>query len=144
MKLAEMTGGKDKLKKTAGAVRDTAARQAKGARGAAAGKIDALMGALDETLLNVKTLGLTLKDFQLGSGVLPSVRATLEGSVDAVDPVRLAQMIDDHPDNEILQTTLKLLQSAVKYKDRLSVFDLTGIELSIKVGFPPDVSLRFI
>ena len=144
MKLGNLKGGKGELLKKAEQVRDTAVKETQQARKAAEGKIDSLMAALDETLVNVKTLGLTLKDLEMGSGIVPSVTATLQGSVNAVDPVRLGTMIEEHPENEILQTTLKLLRTAVRYKDRLSVFDLKGIELGIKLGFPPNVSMRFI
>ena len=133
MKIGDLKGGKDQLLKKAEEIKDGAAE-----------KFDAVMEALDETLINVKALGLTLKDFELGGGLLPSVMVTLEGSVNDVDPVRIGKMIDDHPDNEILQHTLGLLQRAVEYKDRLSVFDLTGIELGIKAALPPNVSIRFI
>ena len=144
MKIGGLKGEKDKLWKKAEKIKDTAVEQADQAKVAAAEKFDALMESLDETLVNVKALGLTLKDFELGGGIVPSASVTLQGSVNAVDPARLGKMIDDHPDNEILLTTLRLLQRSVEYKDRLSVFDLKGIELGIKAALPPNVSIRFI
>jgi ABC-type phosphate transport system auxiliary subunit len=107
-------------------------------------KVDRMVACLDETLLKIKALGLTLKDFELENGVIPSVRAKLHGAIDAVDAERIDKMIAENETNEVLTTTLKALRMASRHKDRFAVFDLRGVEVDLTLGLPPSVSVRFV
>jgi hypothetical protein len=150
MKLEKLKGSKESLAGVKGQLGDLEAQTGKlrarvdEAKAEAREKVDKMVACLDETLLRIKALGLTLKDFELENGVIPSVRATLHGAVDAVDAERIDKMIAENEDNEVLTATLKALRMATRYKDRLAVFDLRGVEVDLTLGLPPSVSVRFV
>jgi molybdopterin-binding protein len=57
---------------------------------------------------------------------------------------RIDKMIAENETNEVLTTTLKALRMASRYKDRLAMFNLRGVEVDLTLGLPPSVSVRFV
>jgi hypothetical protein len=57
---------------------------------------------------------------------------------------RIDKMIAENETNEVLTTTLKALRMASRYKDRLAMFNLRGVEVDLTLGLRPSVSVRFV
>ena len=150
MNLAKLKDAKGSIENVKGQLGDLEAKTGEikkrvdEAKDQAREKVDGMVACLDETLLKIKALGLTLKDFELENGVIPSVRATLQGEIDAVDAKRIDTMIAENESNEVLVTTLKALRMASRYKNRLAIFDLRGVNVDLTLGLPPSVSVRFV
>jgi len=107
-------------------------------------KINEMLDGLNDGLPKIKALGLSVKDFRVGQGAIPDITIKLAGSIDAIDPGKIQKIIDEHPDEKILVTTLKALQSASHMKDRLSALDFKGLEAELTLALPPSISVNFM
>ena len=107
-------------------------------------KINEMLDGLNDGLPKIKALGLSVKDFRVGQGAIPDINIKLAGSIDAIDPDKIQEIIDQYPDEKILVTTLKALQSASHMKERLSALEFKGIEADLTLALPPSISVNFM
>lgn len=107
-------------------------------------KINEMLDGLNDGLPKIKALGLSVTDFRVGQGAIPDIMIKLAGDIDTIDPGKIQEIIDQYPDEKILVTTLKALQSASHMKDRLSALEFKGIEAELFLGLPPAISVNFM
>ncbi len=108
------------------------------------GKVEQLVHDFNAAIPAMKTLGFSVKSFTIGVGLLPELDATLEGDVDALDPTKIQGLIDAHADNKALVAILEGLQTAAKFKEQLTAMGIKGVEMDIKLGFPPLVTIDLL
>jgi len=127
----------DKLKGKVDKLKDDVA-------GAAVEKVDQLMGDFSEAIPTIKGLGLSVSDFRIGMGVIPEIEAKLTGSVEALDADKIQELIESSQENDILIYILKALRTASNLKERLGGLGFEGVEVDVKLGLPPRISVGFI
>jgi len=111
---------------------------------AAVDRVNDLLRELNDAIPTLKSLGLSVKDVDFRMGVIPEVRATLVGSIDALDPEQIQGLIDSNPDKDLLTAVLRSLQSAYHLKTLLVSVGFQRVEMDLKLGLPPSVSVRFV
>ncbi len=111
---------------------------------AAGGSVNKLLEEFNDAIPTLKALGLSIKDVDFKMGVLPEVRATLTGSVEAVDPAKIQELIDGNHDKDLLTAVLRALQAASHMKAPLAAVGFRGVEVQLKLGLPPTASVRFV
>ena len=107
-------------------------------------KINEMLDGLNDGLPKIKALGLSVKDFRVGQGAIPDITIKLAGDINAIDPDKIQEVIDQYPNEKILVTTLKALQSASHMKERLSALEFKGIEAELMLGLPPSIAVNFM
>ncbi len=128
----------------AAAASDKVRKTASDAGVAITGKVEQLVHDFNAAIPAMKTLGFSVKSFTIGVGLLPELDATLEGDVDALDPAKIQALIDAHADNKALVAILTSLQTAAKFKNLLTGMGIKGVEIDIKLGFPPLVTIDLL
>ncbi len=107
-------------------------------------KVNQLLDDFNNALPTIKTLGLSMKNFHIGMGVIPEIETTLSGSVDAIDIKKIQELIQDNPDKKILTSILKALQTAFSAKEKLGDLAFKSVEVVTKIGLPPKISVDFM
>ena len=121
----------DKLKEKAGEV-----------AGAALETGNQAVHDFNEAVPRLKALGLSVHNLRVDIGVIPDVGVTLTGSVAAIDPVKIKEMIEAHQKNKVLVMILEGLRTASAFKEPLGDVGFKGVDLDVKL-VPPKVSVRF-
>ena len=106
-------------------------------------KLNQLLDDFNSAIPTMNALGLSIKDFNMKMAVIPEIEAKLIGSLDAVDPEKIEEIVSKNPDKKMLIGILKGLQTASLAKNRISGLSLGGIEVDIKLGLPPSVKVGF-
>lgn len=107
-------------------------------------KINEMLDALNDGIPKIKALGFSVKDFRIGQGLIPDVMIKIAGEIDAINPDKLQEIIDQYPDEKILTVILKALQTSSHMKDRLSALDFKGLEAEVMLGIPPSIAINFM
>jgi len=114
--------------------------------GAATESANKLLEHFNDAIPTLKGLGLTVSNVHLGMGILPEIQATLTGSIEAVDPAKIQELIDSNKEKErdFLTLVLRSLQAASRMKDQISAAGFKGVKVDLKLGLPPHVSVGFL
>lgn len=112
--------------------------------GAAAGTVEKMLDDFNQAVPIIKGLGFSIKDIKVEVGVPPKVKATLTGSVEAMDSEKIQELIDAKPDKKFLVNILKSLLAASHIKEQLGALVFKGVEAKIKLGVPPSISVNFM
>ncbi|MDH5562944.1 MAG: hypothetical protein OEY91_04875 [Nitrospirota bacterium] len=112
--------------------------------GKAKEKVDRMLAEFNAALPVLEALGLSLKDFKMGMGIIPEIQAKLVGSLEDVKEDKIEEMIEQYQDNKTLTTVLKALKMAASIRKRVEGIPFTGIEVGLKLGLPPNVSVGFV
>jgi hypothetical protein len=112
--------------------------------GKAKEKVDRMLAEFNAALPVLEALGLSLKDFKMGMGLIPEIQAKLVGSLEDVKEDKIEGMIEQYQDNKTLTTVLKALKMAAGIRKRVEGIPFTGIEVGLKLGLPPKVSVGFV
>jgi hypothetical protein len=107
----------------------------------AAGK---MVDEFNEALPTIRALGFTVKDLQVGMGLVPEIGAKLVASTDTVDPKKIKELMDKSPENKILAGTLKALLLAYNVKQQIGNIPFKGVEVDVKLGLPPHIGVAFV
>ena len=110
----------------------------------AVGSVNKLLEEFNDAIPTLKALGLSVKDVDFKMGILPEVRSTLTGSIQAVDSAKLQELIDNNSDKDLLTAVLRSLQAASHLRAPLASVGFKGVEVNLKVGLPPNVAVRFL
>jgi hypothetical protein len=65
-------------------------------------------------------------------------------STDTVDVKKIKELIEKHPDNKTLLGVLNALQAAYTIKQEIGDLPLKGVEVVVKLGVPPLISVEFV
>jgi hypothetical protein len=112
-----------------------------GAATETAGKI---VKEFNEALPTMRDLGFTISDLQVGMGLVPEIGAKLIASTDTIDVTRIKELIAKHPDNKTLVGVLNALQAAYNIKQEIGDLPLKGVEVAVRLGLPPHISVGFV
>ncbi len=112
--------------------------------GVAMEKINRLLDEFNEAVPDIKSLGFSVHNFRMDIGAMPEINARITGSIDAMDPVKIHEMVESKQDKKILVSILKGLETASHAKDKLGSLGFKGVEADIKLGLPPKISIDFI
>ena len=112
--------------------------------GKAKEKFDHMLAEFNAALPVLETMGLSLKDFQMGMGIIPEIQAKLVGSLEDIKEDKIDSMVEQYQDNKTLTTVLKALKMAAGIRKRIDGIPFTGIEVGLKLGLPPNVSVGFV
>jgi hypothetical protein len=91
----------------------------------------------------MRALGFSVKSFSIGVGLIPELNATLVGAVDALDSNKIEEM-SQRTNNRALNVLLGGLQTAAKFKNQLTAIGVKGIEIDIKLGLPPTITVNLL
>ncbi len=64
-------------------------------------QVNQLLDDFNKTVPTIKSLGLSMKKFHMGMGVIPEIEITLSGSVNAIDIKKIQELIQNNPDKKI-------------------------------------------
>ena len=122
----------DKLKEKAGEV-----------AGAALETANQAMHDFNDAVPKLKALGLSIHNLRVSVGAIPDVGATLTGSVAAIDPGKIKELIDAHQKNKVLVMILEGLRTASAFKEPLGDVGFTGVDVDVQL-IPPKISVKFM
>ena len=108
---------------------------------------EALQKVLDEfneAIPTIKAVGLSVKHFRIGMGVLPEIEVKIAGSLEDIDLDKVQELIDSSEGKTTLTTILKGLHRACEIKERIGELVFSGVEVDAKPGIPPKVSVSFV
>ena len=107
-------------------------------------KVNQLLDDFNKAVPTIKSLGLSMKKFHMGMGVIPEIEITLSGSVNAIDTKKIQELIQNNPDKKILTSILNALQTAFSAKEQLGDLAFERVEVVAKIGIPPKISVDFL
>lgn len=107
-------------------------------------KVNHLLDEFNKAIPAIKALGFSINNFNVDMGAMPEIKAKLTGSVDAIDAKKIQELIENNQDKQILITILKGLQTASHAKEQLGELAFKGVEIDIKLGVPPKISISFM
>ena len=117
------------------------AKELTGAATETAGKI---VKEFNDALPIMRGLGFTISDLQVGMGLIPEIGAKLIASTDTIDVKQIKELIEKYPDNKTLVGVLNALQLAYNVKQEIGDLPLKGVEVTVKLGLPPHISVGFV
>ncbi len=132
----------DRIKDKAGEVASKAADVAEIAGDAGSMAMDKVTGLLDEYQKALGVLGkfgFTVGKFDIEMSLLPKIRTSVHGSMDALDIGGLKQMITDHEGDSLTVAMLKALITAKELAARIDLKKRT-IVLDVTLGIPPGIA----
>ena len=97
----------------------------------------------NEAVPTMKALGFSVRNFSVGVGLVPELDATLVGSVNSLDIEKISEW-KQRSHNKLLSMILGGLITAAELKNELTGFGIKGIEIRIKLGLPPLVSVNLL
>jgi len=112
-----------------------------GAATDAAGK---MVDEFNEALPTLRALGFTVKDLQMGMGLVPEINVKLVASTDTVDAKKIKEIMEKNPENKTLTAALKGLLAAYNLKQMVGSVPFKGVELDMKLGIPPHIGVGFV
>ena len=107
-------------------------------------KVQGLVNDFNAAIPTMEALGFSVSSFTIGVGLIPEIDATLKGSVKALDIHTIQKVIEEHADNKSLKAILEALHTAAKFKEQLTEMGIKGVEIDIKLGLPPLVSIELL
>jgi hypothetical protein len=128
----------------ASATTDALKKMSSDASAALSDKVQHLISDFNAAIPTMKALGFSVSSFTIGVGLFPEIDATLKGSVKALDLNEIQKMIESKADNKSLKAILEALHTAAKFKEQLTEMGIQGVEIDIKLGLPPLVSINLL
>jgi hypothetical protein len=118
--------------------------KAKEFTGTASEAVGKLVDEFNEALPTMRSLGFTIKDLQVGMGLVPEIGATLVASTDTIDVKKIKELMDEHKENQTLVGALKTLELAYNVKQQIGDLPVKGVELNVTLGLPPHIGVAFV
>jgi hypothetical protein len=117
------------------------AKELTGTATEAAGK---LVDEFNETLPTMRSLGFTIKDLRVGTGLIPEIGAKLVASTDTIEVKKIKELIEKHSENKTLVGTLKALELAFNIRQQIGDFPFKSVEIDLTLGLPPHIGVSFV
>ncbi len=118
--------------------------KAHGLAGSATETAGKFVDEFNEALPIIRGLGFTVKDLRMGMGLVPEIGAKLVASTDTIDPKKIKELLEKHPENKTLVGALKALLAAYNIKQQIGDIPLKGVELDVTLGLPPHIGVAFV
>jgi hypothetical protein len=107
-------------------------------------KVHEVMREFNETMPTIKGLGLSVRNISFAMGLVPEVSATLMGSIDALEPEKIDELLKKHQDNKTTTFILEALKTASNLKDQLGDLGMRGVKVDVKLGLPPKIEVGLL
>ena len=91
----------------------------------------------------IEATGFNMKEFTVDATLPPSIIQVFFKERD-VDPETIEKIVNDNQDKQMLVLIVRALQKADELQRRMNLADYRFYALSIKIGLPPDISLKFV
>jgi hypothetical protein len=132
------TSGMDQAKDAMGLLRD----KLNDVKDIGFDKLKAGIDELSNGLPLIEQAGFEIHDINIGIGIPPEVALSFK-KTNTVSSTDIQKIIDDNQDKKILVPILQALLTANNMQSKITMgkFRFTGV--GIKVGIPPEVSLRY-
>jgi hypothetical protein len=92
----------------------------------------------------LKSLGFSVTRFTVEVGMMPEIGATLAGSVRALNPGKIRELLQKRSGNKPLAALLHALLISANFKDQLKAMGIRAIELNIALGLPTSVTVDLL
>jgi hypothetical protein len=112
--------------------------------GVAVTKTEELLHEFNDAIRTTKDLGLTVSNVSFKMGLPPEVGATFTGSVDALDPGKLKELIDKNKENKIVTLLLEALTTVSSLKNQLHELDFWGVKIDVRLGLSPHIEVGLL
>jgi hypothetical protein len=109
---------------------------------AAQEQLNVILEEYQKVLPMAESLGLRVGSFKLEMGLVPEIKTSLIGSVENINKEAVQKLIADHPKNQLLVTILNALLVTKDLQHKLNIKYLKGIQVDIKLGISPNVSVH--
>ncbi len=90
----------------------------------------------------IEVTGFSLADISVDVGIPPGITLSFS-KVRDVDKATIDQMLAENEDKNLLQVIVKSLEKADELQKQMNLANYKFRGLSMKIGLPPDVSLKF-
>ena len=90
----------------------------------------------------IEVTGFSMKDISVEAGFPTGITLNFEKQRD-MDAETIEQMLEEHKDQQILSLIVKGLQKADNMQKGMNLAHYKFRGLSMKIGLPPDISLKF-
>ncbi|MEN9572037.1 MAG: hypothetical protein RL172_3268 [Bacteroidota bacterium] len=90
----------------------------------------------------IEETGFTMKDVSVDIGIPLGISLSFVKEKD-IDPQTIEKMLEENKDKEVLKLIVTALQKADTLQKSMNLSNYTFKGLGMKLGFPPDVSLKF-
>jgi hypothetical protein len=107
-------------------------------------KMEKMLDDFNAALPTMKALGLSVADLDFKIGWLPSVSATLRGSFNDMDAVKIRHLKEGSGDNKVLASILQALEMASNVKNLVRSIVVEGVEVYVRLGLNFAVDVKFI
>ena len=107
-------------------------------------KAQGIMREFNESVPILQALSLSVRNTSFGMGIVPEIRATLVGSIDALDCDKIGELLKENQKNQTATFILEALRTASRLKDQLSVLKFRGVKVDLKLGIPPNVEVALL
>ena len=99
---------------------------------------------LNDAILIVKTIGISVKDISFKIGIPPGIKGKLMGSVDALNLDKIKKLADDHQKNKTVVLILEALKTVSILKDLLPNVPARGVKIELELGMAPKVDVQLL
>ncbi len=90
----------------------------------------------------IEVTGFSMKDVSVDASIPPSITLAFVKEKD-VDPETIKKLLEENKGKEILALIVKALQKADSLQKGMNLSHYSFRGLSMKIGLPPDISLKF-
>jgi hypothetical protein len=105
-------------------------------------KISELVNNILELAPLIEVTGFNMKDISVDIGIPPGISIAFSKEKD-IDSAAIDQLLEENEDKEMLRIIVKSLQKADSAQKAMKLGDYKFRGLNMKLGFPPDMSLKF-
>lgn len=136
------TGLKDGLAEKVGDAKDLLATGAADIRDAGLTRIREVIDDLNATLPAIRDAGYELTDVSINVGVAPTVVASFH-TLDTFNEEHARKVIEENEQRKLAGFLIRALLQARKVQGSIAVAGLKARSISIQIGVPPSVSIKF-
>ena len=115
----------------------------KDAKEAGADKINGFVNDILGMAPLIEVTGFNMKDVSVDVGIPPGMSISFVKEKD-VDAETINQLLEDNKDREMLKLIVKALLKADALQKGMNLSHYKFSGLSMKIGLPPDISLKFV
>ena len=115
----------------------------KDAKEAGADKINGFVNDILGMAPLIEVTGFNMKDVSVDVGIPPGMSISFVKEKD-VDAETINQLLEDNKDKEMLKLIVKALLKADALQKGMNLSHYKFSGLSMKIGLPPDISLKFV
>jgi hypothetical protein len=130
---------KDKTKEISSCVTDKISDAAQ----AGQDKLNESMGDINGVVSAINELGYSINGISIGIGLIPDIEIEISGLTKTMDEATFERVMEEQNEKTIISAVVKTLQTASVLQNKIHILEMRSDIASIKLGFPPKLSLKF-